>query len=493
VPLDIFDGGFPETLTSNAWDGTDAVAGRTGRQATQWALATPIPETPRWLRPTPADPRDFTDPRVGWGIILPDGPDLSDDAKSRADDAPEPIRALVASRPNAKVLRWSRSLGTLAVADYASGGNIPLSGAPEGSAPEALPRYLLLYGGPDVLPWALQYTLNAGRFVGRLDLTGEPLERYVTALLNGWQDSEARYDQPVVWAADFGGADMSALMRSAIAVKVAESLQDDAEMPGCVFLDGDVGPATGVALRDTLVSARPALVVTTSHGMTGPISDTDAMRRNLGVPVDQLRQPVSPDDLLAAWQPDGAIWYAHACCSAGTDKPSAYSALLEPESGLPELLDALAGIGPAVAPLPTALLGAPKPLRAFIGHVEPTFDWTIRLPWTRQHLTDSTRTALYDGLCSGEPVGYALHRVWRHIGELEKALREATRLVNRGRATASRGLTAALYCQLAAQDRGGLVVLGDPVVALPLPTPPAPGAAAAVPGVAPVDPDGPRR
>jgi hypothetical protein len=52
--------------------------------------------------------------------------------------------------------RRSPSLGTLAVADYAAGGNIPLSGAPEGTGPKALPRYLLLYGGPDVLPWGLQ-------------------------------------------------------------------------------------------------------------------------------------------------------------------------------------------------------------------------------------------------------------------------------------------------------------------------------------------------
>jgi ABC-type lipoprotein release transport system permease subunit len=57
----------------------------------------------------------------------------------------------------------------------------------------------------------------------------------------------------------------------------------------------------------------------------------------------------------------------------------------------------------------------------------------------------------------------------RAEAELEKALREARRLINRGRETRRKGLTAALYCQLAAQDRGGVVVLGDPVVAIPLP------------------------
>jgi hypothetical protein len=471
VPLNIFEpADFPDQLMSNAWDGTEAAQGRLGQRARAWACGTPITEMRQWLRPgASADPRDYTDPRVGWGIILPDNPDVPVEARGRADDAPEPIRELVASRPHAKVLRWSPSMGTLAVADYAAGGHIPLSGAPEGTEPSALPRYLLLYGGPDVLPWSLQYTLNAGRFVGRLHLTGDALTHYVTALLHGWSSSTARYDQPVVWAANFGGADMSALMRTAIAAQMATQFKADPEMTGCVFLDGASGPATAAALRKTLAEARPALVVTTSHGMTGPTSNHDAMLRDLGLLVDQLRGLVVPTDLLTAWEPDGAIWYAHACCSAGTDKPSAFSGLLEPDSGLPELLDALAGIGPAVAPLPTALLGAPRPLRAFIGHVEPTFDWTIRFPWTRQHLTDSTRSALYDGLCSGEPVGYAMRRVWAHVGELEKALRDALRLVNRGRETRRQGLSAALYCQLAAQDRGGMVILGDPVVAMSLP------------------------
>jgi hypothetical protein len=36
--------------------------------------------------------------------------------------------------------------------------------------------------------------------------------------------------------------------------------------------------------------------------------------------------------------------------------------------------------GARISPLPRALLGAEKPLRAFVGHVEPTFDWTLRDP-----------------------------------------------------------------------------------------------------------------
>jgi hypothetical protein len=51
------------------------------------------------------DLRDYCHPDVGWGLILPDDPRIPKEARGRADDAPEPIRALLAARPHAKVLR----------------------------------------------------------------------------------------------------------------------------------------------------------------------------------------------------------------------------------------------------------------------------------------------------------------------------------------------------------------------------------------------------
>jgi AcrR family transcriptional regulator len=58
------------------------------------------------------------------------------------------------------------------------------------------------------------------------------------------------------------------------------------------------------------------------------------------------------------------------------------------------VLNGIAALGNRVAPLPTALLGAKKPARAFVGHVEPTFDWTLQNPDTNQILTDSIQKAL---------------------------------------------------------------------------------------------------
>ena len=57
------------------------------------------------MRPDPPDPANWRDPRVGWGLILPESAGLTDDQLAGAGDAPEPIQALVAARQG-KVLRY---------------------------------------------------------------------------------------------------------------------------------------------------------------------------------------------------------------------------------------------------------------------------------------------------------------------------------------------------------------------------------------------------
>jgi hypothetical protein len=128
------------------------------------------------------------------------------------------------------------------------------------------------------------------------------------------------------------------------------------------------------------------------------------------------------------------------------------------------MVNAAAAAGPAVAPLPEALLGAPEPARAFIGHVEPTFDWTLQHPLTGVVLTASIRKALYDDLYQEEPVplGLAFRACLRHAGELFAARDAARRAFDHGENTSDEVLAS----QLAALDRQSLVILGDPTVTL---------------------------
>ena len=456
---------LPAALSVNAWTGNGTPAtSPLAPGALGWALGAQGAAPLRLLAPeAEADPRDWRDPRVGWGLVLPDTSGLDDAAKARGEDAPEPLRQLLAARPGSPVLRYvddPRLRYSHLRRHYAHRGaqDIALSGAERGIADGRLPRYLLIAAGPDAIPWELQYAASQAAAVGRLPLSGQALANYVGALLRDWEGAGASPQRTLVWATDHGGGDISGLMRRTIALPLQEQLAADAELDARL-VDG----ASAGALHDGLADHRPGLVVTTSHGKTGPLADPAAMLRDLGKPVGDDHALLEPEPLLDAWQPDGAVWYAHACCGAGCDAATIFRGLLAPGSPVDALLEGIAALGAQVAPLPLALLGAERPLRAFVGHVEPTFDWTVAHRATGQPLTASIRAALYERLYRPAPVGHALREAYGHVGELYTQRDAAQRAFDRGEPTED----VAMATLLGARDRQAMVVLGDPTVTLP--------------------------
>jgi hypothetical protein len=465
---------FPTELAANLWTGAASPTATLDEAARKWGLKVRMEKVGRELAAAePVDLRDWRHPQVGWGLVLPDDDTLSAAARATANDAPEPIRELVAARADAPVLRYRAETGAKFVRRYYPDGSaqdIAISGAGvRGVAPGALPCYLLIYAEPDVIPWRFQYLLNQPCFAGRLTLTGTALENYVAVLLKEWRGAGCDPHQPVVWTVDHGGGDITALMRKAIAEPVAAKLAADSDIGAGLRLLDDA-EATLAVLTATLAQRQPALIVTTSHGQTGPLHDPVKMAASLGALVDGQHLTLDIDALLAAWQPDGAIWYAHACCSAGCDNVNSYKELTPAGSTLASVLDGVAALGAQVAPLPQRLLGATKPLRAFIGHVEPTFDWTLRQPETGQVLTRTTIAALYDHMhrAQPEPVGMAFNPGYKVVGELFQQWQQLTGQFA-GATAADRDFIRLMTAsaQLAALDRQSLVILGDPTVALP--------------------------
>lgn len=463
---------LPTTLTINAWTGEGVASGNISAQARDWLLGTEVAQGAGTLAPSD-DPNlaNWQDPSVGWGLVLPYRKDLAPAQLATGDDAPEPIRTLLKARNNAPVFRYqpdSPDRFTL-LTNYATGQDITIS--PEtanGVAAGELPYYMLIYGTPAEIPWELQYVLNTTCAAGRLDLTGDALANYVQALLANWQDASSQIDQAVAWAVDFGEGDMTRLMRNAIAKQIYDKWNSDSTLQGkAVFIDGTVNQAlqaTAGNLCATLAAKKPALIVSTSHGMTGPLDNLTTMKAQLGFLVDQNRQLLDPAQLLAAWQPDGAIWYAHACCSAGSAGTTVYDGLLDAGSTIDQVLKGVAALGALVAPLPDALLGAKKPLRAFIGHVEPTFDWTLMQQATGQFLTSKLPHILYNNVYRKQPIGLALHEYYSPIAALNVQYQEAKAIVSANTADLRDVL---LSCQLSSRDVQSMVLLGDPTAVLP--------------------------
>jgi hypothetical protein len=458
----------PQELRINAWTGADSPQ-QPLPPRTPWAQMEKLAGRTQWLGPpTAVDERDWAHPEVGWGLILPDNDNLSKAERAAADDVQEPAMVrLLQKRKDAPVLRWRKELQQGYLRRYYADGTMhdlsaqaPYPGIGKGR----IPRYLLIYASPDRIPWAVQYALNMSTFVGRLDLKGPQLDRYVDALISDWAGQASDPRAPLVWSVDHGQTDITSLMARAVAGKLWDRFEGNPDLAKRRWLKDAL--ATREELGAALAQHSPALVVTTSHGMTGPLNDKETLKSQLGAPVD-AQHAVLGTQQLDGWQPSGAIGYAHACCSAGSDDESRYKGLLPENGAIGSMLNQIAAAaGATIAPLPRTLLGAEKPLRAFVGHVEPTFDWTLRDPANKQVLTHVLCAALYDKLYEDykrNPIGWALQKVYKEAGQFYGAWQSAVRDIDKNVA----GMRDfALYRQLVAMDRQTLVILGDPTVAL---------------------------
>ncbi|MBV6520163.1 MAG: hypothetical protein MNPFHGCM_00268 [Gemmatimonadaceae bacterium] len=460
-----------DLLRINAWTGAESPS---AQPALKWGLKRrmdgPSADDGKLAGPAKVTSEsNWRHPAIGWGLVLPDNDELDAAARATADDAPHAIQELVAARNNAPVFRYVTGHQGGFLRRYFSDGKFQdpsLAGSAPGIARGQLPRYLLIYAPPERIPWRFQYVANSSTFVGRIWLEGDALTNYVNALLKDWSDTPSNPLAPVVWSVNLGEPDITWLMDTVISKRLRDRFAEGELTEGASMFNDD---ATAAALASALAKHTPSLIASTSHGMTGPLSTPAQMNADLGMPVGVDHDLVRPETLLDGWAPNGAIWYAHACCSAGSDASSRYAGLFDPGSSVATTLAGVAATcQDRVAPLPTALLGAKHPLRAFAGHVEPTFDWTLRNPETGQPLAHAIVDALYTRLYQqGEDrmtLGHALTKVYAEAGAFLAQHAQALEAVNQG---AELARERALYRQLVAMDRQQLVILGDPTVMLP--------------------------
>lgn len=456
---------LPDEVRTNAWTGSEAAHGRLADTARGWGSRSGLTRAQAPLAfGAPADETDWRATDVGYGILLPEpaDPSLGHEERAAGLDAPAPVRELLAARPGTVVLRWRPDLEERKLRRYFPDGSFqdPAIGLTDfGTERDHLPRYVLIVGGPDEIPWSVQYALCLRHAVGRLPFTDERLANYVTAMLGEWSEGPADTGAALLWTVDHGGGDITSLMRLVLADRLYDRLEGT--LPRLSRITD--AAATGDALIAGLRAQAPVLVATSSHGMTGPLEDAVATRAGLGQPVDVAHAMVPLDAFVQA-MPGGAVWFSQACCSAGCDGVSHYAGLLAEGSSVHGTVTALAGLGPTVAPAPLALLGRPSPVRAVFGHVEPTFDWTLRVAETGQPLGELVVAALSTNLFFGRPVGLILEEYREGIGVLLASWAERREKLARG-CTGLRDLLTEL--RLTAIDRQSLVLLGDPTVAVP--------------------------
>ncbi len=116
---------FPTELAANLWTGDASPMATLDDTSRKWGLKQRMEKVGKELAAAePADRRDWRHPQVGWGLVLPDDDTLSAAARATADDAPAPIRELLAARAGAPVLRYRAETGAKFLRRYYPDGSV---------------------------------------------------------------------------------------------------------------------------------------------------------------------------------------------------------------------------------------------------------------------------------------------------------------------------------------------------------------------------------
>jgi hypothetical protein len=127
----------------------------------------------------PVDLRQWQDPSIRLGLVLPDNDSMSAADKALGKDAKEPFQRLLAARSGSPVLRYRQDGLGVSLRRYYADGSAPdlqMSLVARGTGKNRLPWYLLIGASPQEIQWQFQYQLNTNAFTDRRDLEGEALK-----------------------------------------------------------------------------------------------------------------------------------------------------------------------------------------------------------------------------------------------------------------------------------------------------------------------------
>jgi hypothetical protein len=235
-----------------------------------------------------------------------------------------------------------------------------------------VPRYVLIVGGPDQVPFGFQSLLDSIASAGRVDFPSiDQLSGYAAKLIRMQQASEPLVNrEAVVFAPDGGPQDPTYFSRRYMAEPIADLMAKDLKLETTRVV-GDA--ATKKALAASLNGKKPAFVYTASHGLGALDATFDLQSRFNGAICCQARGQFTMDDLFSAEdvppddQPflEGSVFFQFACYGYGTPAMSEYAHWLGQAGKETKNTDR-----DFVAALPKRLLAHPRGPIAFIGHLD---------------------------------------------------------------------------------------------------------------------------
>ncbi len=348
---------------------------------------------------------------AGWGIIF-------------HEDATQDVRAALSPLVT---VRRSQAKNRFKELDYKKGEQTKewyqRHGISAGTmAIETVPYYLLLVGGPNLIPFEFQYLLGIEYAVGRLAFDTAPeYERYARSIAA----YEAAKSVPnakeiVYWGTHHLGDPATELSSSQLISPLANGIAGAVgalKQPigaqvqyGQKLLAGE--DATKATLLESLHADKPpALLFTASHGIAIP-SGRPNQRTNQGALLCQdwpSFGSVRPEHMLAAADVaddanvSGLVALLFACFGNGTPDADQFLMDLSQAGKAPPLAPE-----PFIAALPRRFLSHPNgSALAVIGHIDRAWGYSIQAPNTPGPQIGPFRNSL--GLIlTGCPVGHTL-------------------------------------------------------------------------------------
>ncbi|MGD8405464.1 MAG: C25 family cysteine peptidase [Anaerolineales bacterium] len=334
---------------------------------------------------------------------------------------------------------------------------------------EKLPYYLLIVGGPELIPFRFQYELATEYAVGRIAFENkEEYRAYIEQLISYETGATVLTEREVAFWSPANIEDRATSISSRFLVNpLFDGIDPQISLQKKLFIGNKLG---WEASKNNLVGLlnrkkAPALLFTASHGLGHQMIDSEEKVQLQGALVTQdweKGKPITSDalfsgeDLTNGANVQGMVHFAFACFGAGTPAQDDY----EMDYSTPNF-QPYASQYPFVSHLASQELlnGA----LAFIGHVDRT--WAFSFIGERQLHLEGFERAIRNMLLGKRawPIGHCLRDIYDKALHLSKSLLEDIHDMKFGRSFPARVIA---NKWVERNDARAYALIGDPAVRL---------------------------
>jgi hypothetical protein len=328
--------------------------------------------------------------------------------------------------------------------------------------PNKVPYYLLLVGGPQDIPFELQYELDVQYAVGRLAFdSAREYADYATGVVDHERAGGRCSRRALLFGVENDGDAATRISVENLVEPLAAKLSGDGWQIDTVLR----GDATRDRLGKLLCSSeRPSLLFTAGHAVlfaAGHARQRDEQGALVCAdwPGPSWRGPIPPGHLFAAADVTdeadvrGLVSFHFACFSAGTPSRDGF------DLGAPAERSEVAP-DPFVARLPQRLLAHPRGgSLAVVGHVDRA--WEHSFLWDAAGSQVGVFASTLKKIMDGAPIGFAMEDFGVRYAELAAELLEL-----QWEDAAAPDDAAFVHAWTAFRDARTYAILGDPAVRL---------------------------